>query len=71
MRMNRLMTNNTYYNNKKAHNTMQHTPTPPSLSYLVGQEKEHLANVELNSVATKEKEKEKIWLILKSIKCPW
>ena len=47
---------------------MQHTQTPPSsLSYPLGQESKHLAHVELNNVATKEKVKEKTLLNLKLI----
>ena len=46
---------------------MQYTPTPPSLSYPLGQESKHLAHVELNNVATKEKVKEKTLLNLKLI----
>ena len=50
---------------------MQYTPTPPSLSYPLGQEREHLAHVESNSVATKEKVKATTWLNQRSIQCPW
>ena len=47
---------------------MQHTQTPPlSLSYPLGQEREYLTHVELNSVAIKEKVMAKTWLNIKSI----
>ena len=42
---------------------MQRTQIPPSsLNYPLGEEREHLAHVELNNVGTEEEVKAKKWL---------
>ena len=61
------MTNRQPLYQEKAHTIMLHTQTPPLLiRYFLGQEREHLAHVELHSVATKEEVREKTWLNLES-----
>jgi hypothetical protein len=57
--MSRDISTDSCHNNQKAHNTAQHTPIHPSLSYPLGQGRDNLAKVELNSVVTKEKGKGK------------